>query len=349
MVKIRPIGPNDLKQVLALLETQPDEAFDYPGLGRFGPFYLPFHQISHWLPLKLTFLPGIFVAVEQKKVLGLVWISQDGANVARWKIDQLLLDPSRIAGIGPSALDVGRQLIDYVINTYGAKGVETFLAYVDNQYDQGLALLKECGFRHCARLQHYERAGAPSTAVTDLIETHSSHSLLREAKGFDRTKLSELYAETLPPEVRVSLRKTGADFFPGCCTKMLYQGFYKHWVLGEAEKVYLMGSVSIKSRDYRHFQMQVIVNPGWQDGLLALLAVALRHVYQTTREAVVTTNVFEFHGETAQALKLIGFEYNNTSQVLVRDYWSTSSRDSEAIRNPVLLFTNRGRTSPAFR
>lgn len=352
MVKIRPLGPNELKQVLHLLQQFGDNEFSYAALEHLQSLFLPFHQMSHWLPLRLTFMPGIYVAVEQHHVLGLVWVSQDGGNPQRWKIDQLILNPQDMSSLGRSALDVGRQLIDYVITSYGAKGVETFLAYVDTHYDQGLALLKECGFRHCTKVTTYHYEGAMSEGMAPMIKAHSHNPLLREVKAQDRPKLTELYAESLPPEVRVSLRKTGDDLFPSGfqrCSWSLGSGLYRHWVVGEPEKVYLMGSVAIHSKDYKHYQIRLIVSPGWQDGLEGLLAIALRHIYHTTSHPVIQIEVYEFHHPIQQALSSLGFQTALTTQVLVKDYWVSTSKDPELLQNPVLFLANKGRTSPAWQ
>ena len=53
------------------------------------------------------------------QVLGLIWLSRDGARNNRWKIDQVIVDPMA------STYDVGTQLVNYVINRYGGAGVQT--------------------------------------------------------------------------------------------------------------------------------------------------------------------------------------------------------------------------------
>ncbi len=140
MAKIRSLGSQEHKQVLSLLER-------FSGTNRltrrwniFEPFMFLFGLSTSFFRWHSSFSPASMWP-ERQQDSGLVWLSRDGHRRDRWKIDQVIIDPDY-----HSAYDVGKQLIYYVVNKYGALGVETFLAYVDLHYPEGLTLLKECGF-----------------------------------------------------------------------------------------------------------------------------------------------------------------------------------------------------------
>jgi ribosomal protein S18 acetylase RimI-like enzyme len=178
MIKIRALRPSELKQVLSLLNRYTDRESEYSVLQKMQQLYIPMHRVSQLLPLNLQFLPAIFVAAAENKVLGLIWLSRDGQHSRRWKIDHLILDPDSFS------YDVGTQLVNYVINRYGGEGVQTFLAYVDQYYNTGLGLLKSCGFRRCGRL-HYFSHQNPGTLKLEPISLEG----LRESHNGDCGKM----------------------------------------------------------------------------------------------------------------------------------------------------------------
>ncbi len=341
MAKIRSLGNRELQQVLSLLERFGGDEFNYPVLERFQSLYMPFHKINQVLPLPLKFLPGIFVATADNQVLGLVWISRDGHRLDRWKIDQVIIDPDTYA-----AYDVGKQLMYYVINKFGGMGVETFLAYVDPHYTEGLALLKECGFRHCTKLHAYHLDGADERLKQATVQIHG----LREARRLDARRLQELHSETLVPEVRISLRQSPQDLYPGPLDQMRRrcQGeFYKRWVVSQGSRDYLQGSVSISTWDYKNFDISLLVSPAWEDGYEPLLAFAVQQVYKSTSSPRITMSVYEFQKTKMEAMAKMGFQRDWTTEILVKDYWIPIKDKELRAKSPVLLFAKGGRTSPA--
>jgi hypothetical protein len=341
MAKIRSLGSHERKQVLSLLERFSGNESAYPALEHFRTLYTPFRFINQLLPLALKFLPGIYVAMADNNILGLVWLSRDGYRQDRWKIDQVIIDPDYHA-----AYDVGKQLIYYVVNKYGALGVETFLAYVDLHYPEGLTLLKECGFRHCTKLHTFLLASIPEELKRRPLQFHG----LREAKPSDARKLQELYSETLVPEVRLSLRKSPADLYPprlGQFARHCKGEFYKRWVVTQGSQDYLYGSVSFSTWDFKNFEISVLASPAWQMGLEDLVAFALQQISKSSSSPKITTTVYEFQKQKITLLNQLGFEKQGTSEILVKDYWTPIKDKGLSLKSPILLFAKDGKTSPA--
>jgi len=161
MIKIRALRSSELKQVLSLLNQYSDRESEYSVLQKMQQLYIPVHRLSLLMPLNMQFMPAIFIAAAESKVLGLIWLSPDGRHYRRWKIDHLILDPDS------SSYDVGTQLVHYVINRYGGEGVQTFIAYVDQYHTSGLALLKTCGFRRCGRLHYFSHQNPGVIKLSD--------------------------------------------------------------------------------------------------------------------------------------------------------------------------------------
>ena len=137
MAKIRRLGNRELRQVIDLLSKFAHDAATTQTLTRLQSLYIPFHTLNSLLPLSLKFMPEVFVASEEGRVLSLIWLSQDGHRRDCWKIDEIIINPET-----DSSLAVTKQLVQYSLSQLGARGVETFLAYLH----QKIYALKVAGF-----------------------------------------------------------------------------------------------------------------------------------------------------------------------------------------------------------
>lgn len=337
MIKIRALRPAELKQVLSLLSRYSDGTSEYSVLLKMRQLYIPIHRLSQLFPLNLQFMPGIFVAVSRNKVLGLIWLSKDGRHSRRWKIDHLILDPDSFS------YDVGTQLINYVINRFGGDGVQTFLAYV-NQYDNtGLALLKSCGFRRCGRL-HYFSHSTPANQAPQRVSIEG----LRESTNADCPKLALFYNDLLPPEARVCLQKSSQDFYrpaPQHLNDKLNGVFFKRWVVEDVARDCLIASLDITTTDYRDFSIRILANPAWETLYPDILTYAIHQILLMTHTPTLHIECFEFWKAHLETLEKSAFHRISIAEVLVKDYWIPIEDKGTRLQSPLLLFS--GPTSPA--
>lgn len=337
MIKIRALRPSELKQVLSLLQRYSEQESEYSLLQKMQQLYIPMHRVSQLLPLNFQFMPAIFVAVSNHKVLGLIWLSKDGEHSRRWKIDHLILDPESFS------YDVGTQLVNYVINRYGGDGVQTFLAYVDQYYNTGLGLLKSCGFRRCGRLHHFSH-GNPGNLKLEPISLNG----LRESTNHDSGKLANLYNELLPPEARVCLEKTWRDFYRSfnvAASDKMKGIFFKRWVVEDVARDTLIGSLSIGTSDYKDFYLSVLANPGWEGLYSDVLTYAIQQVLLMTGSGKIHLDCYEFNKPGIEVLEAVGFHRDGIAEVLVKDYWIPIEDKGNRLQSPILLFS--GQTRPA--
>lgn len=337
MIKIRPLGAQELRQVFHLLERYGENDFEYPILQKFRQLYVPIQRASQMLPAQFQFLPAIYVAVSHRKVLGLIWLSRDGKKRNRWKIDQLIIDPDEFS------YDVGTQLVHYIINRYGGEGVQTFLAYVDSHCDQALGLLKSCGFRHCTRLHGYQLENP-----TIIDGRKESITGLREADGADRHKLQQLHSYSLVPEVRLSLEKTPADFSKPFLERLgekMRGVFAKRWVVEDTARDLLLGSLEVYTVNYKDYHLSLMISPGWADGFEPLLRLGIQHVLNNTRTAKIHLQIYDFNKDEMAMVEQLGFSRSSMAEVLVKDYWIPLEDTLAKPSSPIVLFT--GKASPA--
>jgi len=336
MIKICPLGPFELKQVLTLLERYSEGESEYAMLRQMQQLYIPMHRLIRILPLGMQFLPGLFVAVANKKVLGLIGLSKDGQQARRWKIDHLIIDPDS------STYDIGTQLISYVVNRYGGEGVQTFLAEVDQHDTISMGLLKSSGFRQCTRSHYFSsRSGL-------VLNSEISIEGIREFRNIDADSLSQLYREMLPPDARVSLDRSANDFkrhFLKIGKERLKGSFFKRWIVADSARDCLTSCVELSSRDYKNFHIKLYNHPAWDTQGEGLLSFAINQANKMTSQAEFTSDCYECFSQSIRSIEAAGFHRDGVSQVLVKDYWIPIQDKGNRLKSPLLLFS--GRPSPA--
>ena len=335
MVKIRSLGQRELKQTLGLLSAYGQDVKAMQSLRRLQSLYLPFHKLNHFLPLRFKFLPEIFVAQESGQVVSVVWMSADGKRKDCWKIDEIVVNPE-----AHSSISVTQQLVQFGISQLGAKGVETFLAYVDNHAQDAIALFKQCGFRRATAQIEWQKELTPEF-VEGLGKVEPNELGLQQGLGCPKNYLHELYMDSLPQEVRISLRKDPSELHPGFNSQLFSAGFYKSWVLLHHTGQYLMGYLSISSSDYKKYHIQLLVSRGIEDQLGQWLKCALGQVSLSSKYASVSLTVFEFQKSHQSVLEEQGFERLSQTEILVKDHWLSLQSPTEKATSPILFLGQR--------
>lgn len=306
--------------------------------------------------------PLVFVAQEHKSVLGAITLMADGQQRHRWRIVHRWVDPNE-ALLHPATaetppalsaltgLDVGQQLLHYALNRLGGDGVQHFLVTVAMDDTPAQAFYKQQGFRQLCQWQTWE-----STAAT--LNHAGSPTLpgLREATQHDHEGLKTLLDDALPIEKRATLSRRVSEWNPSLWQRLagsIQPGFSKRWVIDGRHSQPLMGSLSIQTEDFQHFQLNVMVSPGWNhrlavgtdEGWECLLNCGVGMITQMSTQPKVRVVVPSFWEPAAAALKSLGFELTRTEMTLVRDYWEQREPVKAAgKRAPVLLL---GAAQPA--
>src|SRR5574344_67864 len=111
----------------------------------------PFNFLHEVLPLKLKFLSETFVLEEKKELSGMITVSTVKGNHSKIFINRLFLSHDYF--------NTGKQLIDFIMAKFGAKGANAFLCLIDDSYSELLHLFSEgCGFRQCSSEQLWKLA-----------------------------------------------------------------------------------------------------------------------------------------------------------------------------------------------
>lgn len=344
-MKIRKLRARDLPQVLDLLERFGEEPSQSGMLRRYGGAFLVSQDLSQLLPPQYQFLPAIYVAMSEEDVLGFIWLSQDGYRTDRWRIEQIIIDPA-----ADNPLEVGAHLVHFIINRYGAEGVQTFLALVDARYEQALSLLKGCGFRHSTRLHSYVLTESEPESLRALAqETFPPGCFFREAGRGDRQALQSLYMASLPAEQRLFLQKSAEAFsrpWFRCLADRFDGTLFKRWIVQSSASREILAALSVTTQDFQQFHLEALIHPHWADGVAALIGLGVNHALKSTRKPYIRISAYEFQKEQRNFLDGHGFQWESVAEVLVKDYWRPIEDKPLKLATPILLL-NRGKTSPA--
>ncbi len=336
MIKIIPLRPSDIKKIVKMIEyVSPGMSPDMIGDKNF--IHFPFNIVHNFLPVHMKFLQECYVAVEDNEPLGLITLIPDGHSRNRWKINRLIL--------GMNAYDIGKQLIDYVVNKYGGAGVEIFITVIDENYPEAIALFKNaCAFRHYSKINVWEYNPAASR------EINVGHSLFRRAEISDAGKLIELDAESILPHLRASLAKTVEDFKFDRKSKLIdYLKGYRSckYVLDNPEKNSIEGLLSVFTFNNRHFWVDITVSMAYMQYYEDIVNFAISAIHQENAFAGIYVGVKDYHQAArhmTEVLSGLNFSMCGNFQVLLKDYWQPI-KDYRENKVPAIIFPDM--TSPA--
>ena len=103
----------------------------------------PLGLINAMLPLRFKFKSESFIYVENKEILGIITIARTSGNPYKINITRLIFKEN--------LYDIGKQLVEFAIHKYGAKGATSFTVTIDECHDELFNLfINGCGFRQCA-------------------------------------------------------------------------------------------------------------------------------------------------------------------------------------------------------
>ncbi len=336
MIKIVSIRQSDIKKIVKMIE------YVAPGIspemiGNKNFIHFPFNILHKILPLHMKFLEECYVAIENDEPLGLISLAPDGHIRTRWKINRLVL--------GINAYDVGKQLIDYVVNKYGGDGVETFITVINENYPEAIALFKNaCSFRNYSKINIWEYEGIYNK------DTKAKTGFLRKAENFDAQKLFELDSEAIFPHLRTFLAKTVNDFKIDIKSRLInkFKGYKaEKYVLDNPGNNTIEALLSIFTADNKHFWVDITLSLAYQDYYEDVADFAIKKIKSQNRDAKIYIGIKDYHQikkHMTDVFSAHNFKLCGDFQVLVKDYWMPIN-DYKDKKVPAIIFPDM--TSPA--
>ena len=217
--------------------------------------------------------------------------------------------------------DIGKSLIEFVVQKFGGKGADTFTVTIDECHEELFNLfINGCGFRQCAS-ETLWKIEKPTPAL--------SKYKLNNAQNSDAKRISELYNSELESIYKKPMQRAPKEF-----SDRFFKGFeqeYKtRYILEESKK--LLGYFSITTSDYINYILDITTNSGYEldygeiiNSMMCEIA-RKKHAFYPYVKQKKYTKESERLGEH---LKSCGYTPVQTQQILVRDFYKLATEPTQ--------------------
>lgn len=287
-----------------------------------------FHQ---FLPLKFKVLPESYVLEVDKTLHGVITVKPTRGNPYKLSITRLLFEQDYY--------EVGKQLIDYIITKYGAKGAETFLVSIDDSHDELLKLFTTgCGFRQCSCELLYK---IPKKAHR-INRTESI--IFRPFKNADAEKICDMYNSSVINHFRPSLLKNKEEFkeeiFYG-----LSSSYELKYVMEDISAKIPLAYFSITTYDNINYTVSVDVQDGYNVDYSLIFGFINRELRRRKRDFNLFVKVLKYikdNERLEEYLKRKDGTCISTQLVLVKDFYKLVKEPSKNLG--IVLFNDSNQT-----
>lgn len=326
MAKIKKISFSDIINVKKLISVVcSDNVMSYRRL-----FFLsvPTTYLQNlFYNVHLRKMPETYVAFDNNNNLkGLISVKQQTGNPYKWQIKRLFLDKN--------SHEEGKQLVDYVIAKFGARGVDTFYVSVDDNQSELIDLfIKGCGFRFCSTEALWYVSNV-NFLVSDFDET-----CFKNYKNSDNKKVSELFNDNLITLYKYSLSKEKEEF-----NDRLIQGFNSDsdfkYILEDNKSGKIKSFIEIKTIDNLNYFLDVIVPTQYFELYPQILSFAIKKIIKRNKnfKLYIKNRKYLQAGEMLENFfKENRFELLQNNAILVRDFFKSVKEESKSISNAVVF------------
>jgi len=330
MVRIRKANYFDkfkLKKMISFLST--DVINHYTQVFKNFPFSL----IHNLLPLTLKFLPESYVIEENKDIIGMVTVSPTAGNPLKLGISRLYLEHDYY--------NAGKQLIEFVISKYGAKGASSFIATIDDSYDELLHLFVDgCGFRQSSCEQMWK--------MNEIRFTKSDNSFFRPFKNSDAQSVAMLFNDSLITHFKYSISKTKNEYLEPFFRGLKDDYSFKYVVEDENLKT-VKSYFSLTTNDNLNYFLDVTSSPWYDCSWEDILSFTVNQISKRNKEFFLFVKVKKYTTTSENFEKFLvekGFKCVQNQLILVKDFYKLLKEPEQAHR--IVLF-NEINEKPVFK
>ncbi len=278
--------------------------------------------LHSFVPLKYRFLPETFLYLENDEIIGLITVVPTRGNPYKINIIRLIFKQNDY--------EVGKQLLEFVISRFGARGATTFYAAVDLSHEELINLfINSCGFRQCS----YENLWK----IENFTPQNKTKAPFRYCQNSDAKAVADLYNNELKNIFKPAMERAKEEykepFFEGLTN------FYKNrYVLEEPAKHKIIAYLSITTTDNLNFIIDMSINDAYGLDYDSVLNFALGEI---SRRKTTYYAFLKHRQYTKTADNLEEYLHKNnlnciqTQCMLVKDFYKPIK---ETENNPIQVF-----------
>ena len=293
----------------------------------------PLNIIHDLLPLDLKFLQESYVIEKDKDIVGMVSVSPTAGNPFKLTISRFCLKPN--------CFNEGKQLIEFVISKYGAKGARTFIATINDSYGELLQLFADgCGFRQCSSEQLWK--------MSSIRFTQADNSFFRPFKNSDAQAVAMLFNDSIITHFKYSIFRTKDEYLEPIF-KGLKTDYKLKYVIEDENLKTLKAYFSLTTADNLNYILDVTTSPWYNCSWDDILNFTINQILKRKQEFNLFVKVKKYT-TTAESLENYltekGFKCMQNQLVLVKDFYKVIKEPQQS--NRVVLF-NEINEKPVFK
>lgn len=326
MAKIKKISYTDILQVKKLISVIcNDNVMSYRRL-----FFLsvPATYIQNFLyNVHFRLAPETYVVSDNNKNLkGVISVKAQTGNPYKWQIKRLFLDKT--------SYQEGKQLVDYIIAKFGARGVDTFyVCFDDNQTELIDLFIKGCGFRMCSTESMWY------VTNVNFLSENIDENIFKSFKNEDAQKTADLFNETLITHYKYSLQKKAEEFYD-----KFIQGFNSEldfkYIVEDDNKNAIKAFLEIKTTDNKNYFIDTIIPPQYFEQYPTILSFAVKKILKRNKNfnLYIKNRKYLQNGDiTEEFLKKNRFELLQNNVVLVKDFFKEIKQENKTFNEAVIF------------
>jgi len=271
--------------------------------------------------------PETYVAYDNSNNLkGVITVKAQHGNSFKWQIKRLFLDKN--------SHEEGKQLVEYIVAKFGARGVDTFYVCVDDNQDELIDLfIKGCGFRFCSTEALW------SVSNVNFLSENIDESMFKIFKNSDADKVAELFNENLITHYKYSLSKEKEEFYDKLLQGVNSELDFKYIIEDEKTKN-LKSFIEIKTVDNKNYFLDIILPTAFYDLYTDILTFAVKKIIKRNKNfnLYIKNRKYLQSGEQFESFfKENRFEQLQSNAVLVRDFFKTIREESKGLNSAVVF------------
>lgn len=268
----------------------------------------PFSFLHDFLPLKYKFLPETHVLVDKKEIIGMITVAPTIGNPYKLNISRLFLEQNYF--------NAGKQLVEFVIAKYGAKGANTFIVSIDDSYKELLALFTEgCGFRQCSSEQLWK--------METLHFTKQENTFFRPFKNSDSQVVAMLFNDSVITHFKHSIFRTKNEY-----NEPLFSGLrnaYKlKYVVEDSKMKTIKSYFSLTTIDNINYILDITDSPWYECSYEDILNFTVTQISKRQKDFQLFVKVKKYTTTAENFEKFLAekkFKCIQNHVILVKDFY----------------------------